>query len=181
MKLSDAQRVILAAACQRDDRNILPFPETLRAKGAALTRVINSLTKAGLIEEILADWREGTDNMWRITAGSTLQKLVATDAAFEAMGIEIPRAQPEPEPEPAPEAQPAAAKPRRTRGNTKQARLIEMLSHQNGASIKEIAEAMDWQPHTVRGAVAGALKKKLGLVIGTRKAEGRGTVYYLAG
>ena len=43
--------------------------------------------------------------------------------------------------------------------------------------IDEIVEAFDWQPHTVRGAIAGALKKKLGLDVTSEKVEGRGRVY----
>jgi hypothetical protein len=34
-----------------------------------------------------------------------------------------------------------------------------------------------WLPHTVRGAIAGALKKKLGLQISSEMVEGRGRVY----
>ncbi|MFZ1894102.1 MAG: DUF3489 domain-containing protein [Rhodoplanes sp.] len=46
-----------------------------------------------------------------------------------------------------------------------------------GATIEEIAEALSWQPHTVRGAIAGALKKKLGLEVTSEKDEKRGRVY----
>ena len=49
-----------------------------------------------------------------------------------------------------------------------------MLRRAKGATIDEIVEALDWQPHTVRAAIAGALKKKLGLVIESEKTEGRG-------
>ncbi|WP_371056873.1 DUF3489 domain-containing protein, partial [Rhodosalinus sp. K401] len=45
--------------------------------------------------------------------------------------------------------------------------------------IDEIAEATGWQPHTVRGAFAGALKKKLGLEVTSEKVENRGRVYKL--
>ena len=38
------------------------------------------------------------------------------------------------------------------REGTKQAQLIAMLKRTKGASIAEIAETLDWQPHTVRGA-----------------------------
>ncbi len=40
--------------------------------------------------------------------------------------------------------------------------------------------AFGWQAHTVRGAIAGALKKKLGLEVTSEKTAGRGRVYRLA-
>jgi hypothetical protein len=55
--------------------------------------------------------------------------------------------------------------------------MISMLSRPDGATIAEIVEATRWQQHTVRGALAGALKKKLGLTIVSEKVEGRGRVY----
>lgn len=56
-----------------------------------------------------------------------------------------------------------------------------MLRRPEGASIGEAAEALDWHAHTVRGAVAGALKKKMGLTVEAEKVDGRGTVYRIAG
>lgn len=67
----------------------------------------------------------------------------------------------------------------KTRANSKQAQTIEMLRRKDGASIDEIATAMGWQKHTVRGMISGALKKKLGLTIASGKIEGRGMVYFL--
>ena len=67
-----------------------------------------------------------------------------------------------------------------TRAGSKQAKLIEMLKRAQGATIDEIATAFDWQKHTVRGAIAGALKKKLGLDVKSEKVEGRGRVYRIA-
>ena len=72
-------------------------------------------------------------------------------------------------------------KTRGTRADSKQAKLIEMLKRPDGATIDEIVKKFDWQPHTVRGAIAGALKKKLGLVVQSDKIEGRGRVYRIAG
>jgi hypothetical protein len=69
---------------------------------------------------------------------------------------------------------------RKTRADTKQAQLIAMLKRRKGASIEEIGEKFGWQAHTVRGAIAGALKKKLGLNVISEKSEGRGRVYRLA-
>ncbi len=70
-----------------------------------------------------------------------------------------------------------AAKPRGPRTGTKQALLIELLSRKTGATIDEIVEAMGWQPHSVRGAISGALKKRLGLTVISEKVERRGRVY----
>ena len=47
-----------------------------------------------------------------------------------------------------------------------------MLRRKEGATIAQIVAATGWQPHTVRGAFAGALKKKLGL--DRHLGEGRG-------
>ena len=60
--------------------------------------------------------------------------------------------------------------PPAVRPGTKQAR-------KNGAAIDEAVEAMGWQPHSVRGAISGALKKKLGLTVISATVEGRGRVY----
>lgn len=65
------------------------------------------------------------------------------------------------------------------RTGTKQEQLIEMLRRPSGATIEQMAKALGWQPHTVRGAIAGALKKKLGLTVASEKVEGE-RVYRIA-
>jgi hypothetical protein len=72
---------------------------------------------------------------------------------------------------------PASDEPKGRRTGTKQAELIAMLERKDGATIEEIVKATGWQPHTVRGAISGALKKRLGLAIGSEKIDGRGRVY----
>ena len=74
----------------------------------------------------------------------------------------------------------AAAKPAKPRAESKQSQLIAMLRQPDGATIAEIAKALEWLPHTVRGAIAGALKKKLGLKVESEKVADRGRVYRLA-
>ncbi|ALK09016.1 DUF3489 domain-containing protein [Blastochloris viridis] len=193
-RLSDTQLVILSAACQRDDRLVLPLPE--RLKGGAANKVIDSLAAKGFIAEV--DARNG-DPIWRKKRNGHGVTLVVTDAALIALGIEI-----DADPDanemsgPAPDAvqiddatasDPALATAnaetgpsgaaRRTRENTKQAKLIAMLRAPDGATIDEIVAALEWQSHTVRGAIAGALKKKLGLDVTSEKVEGRGRIYKL--
>ena len=70
--------------------------------------------------------------------------------------------------------------PIQRRKGTKQEILIEMLRAEDGATIDEIVAATGWQAHTVRGAMSGALKKKLGLTITSEKVEGRGRAYVIA-
>tara|TARA_R110002072_G_C7892426_1_gene528924 strand:+ start:209 stop:451 length:243 start_codon:yes stop_codon:yes gene_type:complete len=60
---------------------------------------------------------------------------------------------------------------------TKQQIMIDLLRRPEGAGIEEITAATGWQSHTVRGAMSGALKKKLGLEIISEKTEERGRVY----
>jgi hypothetical protein len=58
------------------------------------------------------------------------------------------------------------------RTGTKQALLIELLRRPEGATVEQIAAATGWQKHTIRGAISGALKKKLGLTVeATRSRE----------
>jgi hypothetical protein len=55
---------------------------------------------------------------------------------------------------------------------TKQERLLTLLSQTGGASIAEMMQATDWQQHSVRGFLAGTVKKKLGFSLTTSKAAG---------
>jgi hypothetical protein len=66
------------------------------------------------------------------------------------------------------------------RKETKQALLIEMLHRPNGATIAELVKAIGWQAHSIRGVMSGALKKKLGLGIESRKVQGRGRIYRIS-
>jgi len=66
---------------------------------------------------------------------------------------------------------------RKARADSKQAKLVAMLKTKDGATVDEIGKAFGWQPHTVRGAIAGALKKRLKLDVTSEKIEGRGRVY----
>ena len=65
------------------------------------------------------------------------------------------------------------------REGTKQALLVDMLRRSDGATIGQIVEATGWQPHTARGAISGAIKKKLGLTVTSEKTEGGERTYHI--
>jgi DNA-binding MarR family transcriptional regulator len=188
-KLSDTQLVILGAAAQREDRNVLPLPGSLR--GGAAAKVVGALLSRGLIAETVTESQTKADaalnRIWRNAEDGRAILLHITDAGLAANGIEpeggdsaptgadaAPSAEP---PQDAPTEADSAPKARTPRTGTKQAKLIEMLRADGGATIDEIVAALDWRPHTVRGALAGALKKKLGLTITSEKVDGRGRCY----
>ncbi len=191
-QLSDTQAVILSAACAREGGFLLPITAAL--KGGAVKMVLTSLIKKELAEEIPAE--PGTP-VWREDEDGNPLTLRAAPAAYKALGIvretgadtapEEEQAtdmadQPEPpvtEADSSPDEAEEVPRVRKTREGSKQEALIAMLKRPEGASIAEITTEFGWQPHTVRGAIAGALKKKLGLEVTSEKIEGRGRVYKL--
>jgi hypothetical protein len=106
-----------------------------------------------------------------LKAGLISQKkrtTVMTKVAYVALGIEPPLKELK---------EPAQIK---TRENSKQAQVIALLKRPEGATITQLCETTGWQQHTVRGAFAGSLKKKLGLTIISNKDENAARVYRIA-
>jgi len=181
-KLTDTQLVMLSGATQHPERALV-MPERLR--GGAVLRVVGPLLAKGLVEAVphRADLQ-----VYKTEADGSRTTLVITDAGPQALGIG-----PEPtatveavleESEPAaPESSSpeAALRLRQPRTGTKQEMLIGMLRRPEGATVPEVIKATGWLPHTVRGAIAGALKKRLGLQITSERVEGRGRVYRIEG
>ena len=176
IQLTPAQHAILAYAIEHTGGKIEWFPDNI--KGGARTKVLESLFNKALITRDSTDW------------------FVAAEG-YDALG----RARPTPaaiHPDPEVEAAVSAAeanwaqekqdvakrllkvgvegKPR-TRENSKQATVIQMLQRPEGATISQICAATGWQAHTVRGTFAGAFKKKLGLNLASEKSEGGERIY----
>jgi Protein of unknown function (DUF3489) len=70
---------------------------------------------------------------------------------------------------------PVVSKPA-SRPDTKQARAIAMLRKTAGATIAALMAATDWQQHSVRGFLAGTVRKKLGLNLVSEPTD-KGRVY----
>jgi hypothetical protein len=159
-RLSDTQAVILSAAAQREDRNVLPLPGSLR--GGAAAKVVGALLKRALIAETTTDSQTKADaalnRIWRNDEDGNAILLHITDAGLAAIGVEPEAAAARPRaPTDAPSTEQSAAdapaepdpapKARTPRTGTKQAKLIAMLRAEGGATIEEIMAATGWQSH----------------------------------
>src|SRR5688500_18112105 len=217
-RLSDTQLVILSAAAQRDDGAVLPLPGTPKIKRGAVAKVLGSLKAKGLIDHIGAPRGDDPPPL-RITRaglqaigveteddapeGATPGDTGATsaDAGAQATDAAVPAIEADRAAAPANSGKTAKRKAKVTkaasadkptpRAGTKQALMIDLLKRPEGATVEQIAAATGWQHHTIRGAISGALKKKLGLTVeatrtrevGPNKtgAKGSSTVYRITG
>lgn len=174
-RLTDTQSRILSRAATRPGALAMPLPEGLH--GAAAQKVITMMIDRGWIKEVAANIRRDAP-LWRETGDGFGTTLIATAAGLEVIGIEPVVAQTVTAlRQIKPEA--SGAKPAAQRAGTKQALLIALLRAPEGASIEEIIAVTGWQAPSVRGAISGGLKKKLGLEVSSGKIEGRGRVYRL--
>ncbi len=195
-KLTDTQLVILSTAGQRDGGAALPLPKSIKLKGGAVNHVLKSLLNKGLLDGQPA----GRDAVaWRESKDGQRQTLVITDAGRAAIGVAADEQSQPPPASIAPHGSKRSAGRRKATGakgatgpkskakrtafpsalrpGTKQSLLVDLLRRKEGATIAEVVKATGWQPHSVRGAISGTLKKKLGLAITSDQVEGRGRVY----
>ena len=68
-----------------------------------------------------------------------------------------------------------------SRGNSKQAAVIKLLSRPDGATIPAIMKATGWQQHSVRGSFAGVVHKRLELALESEKTDGDRVYRIVAG
>ncbi len=179
-KLSDTQSILLTAAANRDDANLLPPPDGLKARGAALDRTLNSLLRRGLIATTPTSvaeqrWKHlGTEDHQAFGTG-----LVIAAAGFLALGLE-PRTPDLPASGPADssaEAEPSDVTATPSRPGGKLGAVIDAIARPQGASLDELTALSGWLPHTTRAAVTRLRQR--GHDVTLRKVEGR-RAYHLA-
>ena len=149
-KLTPTQALLLRAAARRADGRVIP-PDTLR--GGARAKTLTGLRQRGWIEPA--------------GDGHAL-----TDAGYAAIGRQRP-APPDafPNPDAVGDLQLLEGIP--VRPGTKLAALVVALRRPQGATNLQLTLATGWQPHSVRGAISGLLRKRLGLTVTqARNADG---------
>ena len=172
-RLSDAQLVILGGATQRADGSLIPFPQSLTAKGAALSKVVETLCNRKLVEERRTingtpEWRRDEDGrplgLFITTSGLLALGVDDADKSGPQRGASRQR-------KPAPagprgkvrKTSPAGSRRQAAAAQTKQDLVIQMLRRHPGVSIEDIIAKTGWQPHSVRGFFSGVVRKKLKL------------------
>jgi hypothetical protein len=167
MKLTDSQLAILSSAANREGGGMLPLPKSVKLNKGAATLVLKSLLKQKLVVERPA---QNEPESWREDKQGRRLALVITPTGLEAIGADA-KADAKPTPR-ARKSEPAVTKAKEVkkdkptvRSGSKLSILIELLSRKNGAALEEAAKATGWQHHSIRGAMSGALKKKMGLKI----------------
>ena len=149
-KLTETQTTILKTAAGRSDGNIEPLPPNLR--GGARAKVIEGLLARGLVAD--ADGHH-----------------LLTDAGYAAIGKRRP----------APKGvQKLEATSRPIRPGTKLASIIDAMRHPGGATIAQMMAGTGWQAHTVRGAISGMVRKRLGYQIVSKKGLDGQRAYRIA-
>ena len=167
-KFTDTQIAILKAAANRQDGNIEPFPPTLR--GGARAKVIEGLLARGLIIDI--------DGQHQITdAGYTAvgkQRPASNDVAKRDAADALAKR------DPTHALQKLEVTSRTIRPGTKLAAIIEAMLHPGGVTIAQMMARSGWQAHTVRGAISGMVRKRLGYEVVTEKGAGGLRTYRIA-
>lgn len=181
MKLTDTQLIILSKASQREDHAVAATD-----KRSATRDAVKALLKAKCLKPVPKI--VGTTS-WPCNDGEAAVSLVLTAKGLKSIeGGNNELAQTE-------RVEPSsyrvsrkgdasatqAEKPTHSgvRETSKLATLITLLKRPKGVGLDEMCKATSWQAHSVRGAISGALKKKLGLAV-TSAIEGETRIYRIA-
>jgi hypothetical protein len=193
-KLSDSQLVILSAAAHRSDGSLLPFPQSLTVKDAALGKVVATLCKRKLAEERRTingapEWRRDEEHrpLGLFITKSGLLAIGVSETEKETRPSQAAASMPRPRKtgaaKPRGKARKVAAATSKKRAaplQSKQDLVIQMLRRQSGVTIEDIIAKTGWQPHSVRGFFSGLVKKKLKLPLTSEVGKDGVRRYHIA-
>jgi hypothetical protein len=198
MTLSDTQLLILSAASQRPD-HAATLPANL--KGTAAKKVIDRLLKQKLLQELHAKddmpvWRRGDDNRpyaLRITkagfkaievedvadapenkaaAGRDEVAAAKTPAETKSSGRPGRAKRSSGKKATTPSAKATKVSPGRRNPHSKQDQIVALLQQPGGATLDGLVKATGWQKHSVRGFLAGTVRKNMKLPLLSEKIDG---------
>ena len=198
MKLSDTQLMILSSASQRTDHAAV-LPANL--KGSAANKVVNKLLNEKLLQELRAKadmpvWRRGDDNRpysLRITkaglkaievedvaeasdsiAAADPDEVAVPDMSTQAKSSERPSRAKRSGAKKTAAVSPRAVKASsdRVEPDSKQDKIVALLRRPEGANLDVLVKETGWQKHSVRGFLAGTVRKKLKLPLLSEKIDG---------
>ena len=173
-KLTDAQRIVLSHAAQRDD-GVAPLPESTTEKAAQ--KLASILIQKGLVREVKA--KAGMP-VWRRNEEGRACALIITKLGRTAIAGEDHH-KPEEADVGAPassstdDAAPSQSEQNMPRQGTKLADVIALLGRKQGAGIAELTSTTGWLPHTTRAALTGLRKR--GFAIERSRDEAKGSLY----
>ncbi len=161
-KLSDTQTTILSSAAARNNGALLPIPESIRARGAALDRSLGALLKRGLVEQCKV---RGDVQAWRTDEDGRRIGLAITAAGLEAIGVEPDTPTDEETTGVDAHSETAGtADPQRPTG--KLAVVLETVERGAGATLAELTDRTGWQPHTTRAALTRLRQRGFPITLG---------------
>jgi len=196
MAISDTQLLILSAASQRTD-HAATLPANL--KGSAAKKVIDRLLKQKLLQELRAKddmpiWRRGNDSRsytLRITKAGlkaievedvadapdnrttgSRDEVATANTPAETKSSERPGRAKRSSSKKAAAPSAKATSSGRPNPDTKQDRVVALLQQPRGATLDVLVNATGWQKHSVRGFLAGTVRKKLKLPLISEKVDG---------